>query len=196
MGKGSGSVPAAPYASAPQVQNSSQTQTLFGGQTASGSSNSNTTGTGNSVGATDNTYSAQQQGLQGQAADAASNYLQTGNLPGTFGAPPQVFDAYNTYYQQYVAPQIAASGGAGSPALASNLALGLQQLASTTYQNQSNNFASALAGAAGIGYTPTGTTNEQAQSGNQQSTGSWQSNQASNATSVSDLHSVLASLKV
>lgn len=192
MGFGGGSVPAAPYATNPQVQNSTQVNSSAGFMSGSGSSN--TSGTGSSAAAGQNTFTPQQQGLQGNVLESAQNFLQTGNLPGTFAAPQQVFDAYKSNYNQTVAPMIAASGGAGSPALASNLALGLEQLASNLYQSQSANFGNALATAGGLAFNPTGYT--QAQTANQNSQTDWQSQQAATANQVSNLHSVLATLKV
>lgn len=116
--------------------------------TSSGATNSttvaNTTGSGSSQAAAANTYSPQQQAAQNAALQAGTNYLQTGNLPGTFGAPPQVTQAYVDNWKQNVAPQLAAQYGAGSPALGSSLALGLEQLQAQVYQNQSANFSGAL----------------------------------------------------
>lgn len=158
--------------------NGSTNETLT--QNTSGLGNQNTTSTGaanaSGTSAQQNTYQPWQTGLQAQAGQAAGNFLQTGNLPGTFGAPPQVTQAYIDNFNRSVAPQLAAQYGAGSPAIGSQLALGLEQLQAQVYQNQSANFSNALNTAGGLGFQAIGQTGQQqqAQTQNQQSNSNWQ----------------------
>ena len=129
-----------------------------------------------------NLYGAGQQNLQQQLPNLLSSFLQTGNLPGSFGAPSSVINAYNQNFQQSVAPGLAAQYGAGSPQIGSQQSLGLQQLLSNLYQTQSGNFNNLLNTGSQIGFTPIGQTGsgQQVQSGNlaQQQTQNqnWQAN--------------------
>jgi hypothetical protein len=161
-----------------QTQSGGQTQLANIAQASSGSSRSQSTGqaVGTQAGETANVYQPWQSGLQEQAGQAAGNFLQSGNLPGSFAMPPQVAEAYASNFNRFVAPGIAAQGGAGSPAIASQMALGLEQLTADMYRTQSGNFGNALGQAQSLGFTPVGAT----QSGrsqedtNAQSAGSWQ----------------------
>jgi hypothetical protein len=129
-----------------------------------------------------NTYGAGQQALQQQLPSVLSSFLQTGNLPGTFAAPQQVLNAYNSNFQQSVAPGLAAQYGAGSPEIGSQNTLGLQQLLSNLYQTQSGNLNNVLNTGANIGFTPIGqtgtgnTSNTANTTQNQTQNQSWQSN--------------------
>ncbi len=157
-----------------------QTQTqgsLSAGQTQS-NTGANTQGTGNV--ATANTYSPWQQQLQQQAGQAVGSFIQSGNLPGTFGAPQAVFDAYSANYDRFVAPQIAAQGGAGAPAIASNKALGLQQLAGQVYQNQAGNYAAGIGQAGNLAFAAQGNTSNQSSQNSTDTTanGNWQQEMA------------------
>lgn len=167
------------------MSNGTSTQNGTINTTSAGATNSttiaNTTGQGQTQGTQNNTYQPWQSGLQQQVGQAAGNFLQTGNLPGTFGTPQVVTDAYISNWKQNVAPMLAAQYGAGSPALGSSLALGLQQLQAQVYQNQSNNFSNALSSAGNTAFTATGNTSNsnQSQSENAKSntTSAWWQNQ-------------------
>jgi hypothetical protein len=166
----------------PIVTDSTNTQTQTQASLSAGQTNSttgaNTQGTGNV--ATANTYAPWQQALQQQAGGAVGSFIQSGNLPGTFGAPQQVFDAYSANYDRFVAPQIAAQGGAGAPAIASNKALGLQQLAGQVYQNQASNFSAGIGQAGNLGFSALGNSSNQSQQNSTDTTanGNWQQEMA------------------
>lgn len=161
------------------ASNGNVNETLTQNTSGIGNQNTSSTGAANATGtsAQQNTYQPWQTGLQAQAGQAAGNFLQTGNLPGTFGAPPQVTQAYIDNFNRSVAPQLAAQYGAGSPAIGSQLALGLEQLQAQVYQNQSANFSNALNTAGGLAFQSVGQTGQQnqAQTENQKSNTNWQS---------------------
>lgn len=137
------------------------TQTTTGGGATS--SNTNQQGTGNQAQQQANVYNPWQQQEQQQAGQAASAFLQTGNLPGTLGAPPAETQAYINNFNQNVAPQLAAQYGAGSPAIASQEALGLSQLAGSEYSQGISALSGAINQEAGIGFNSIGSN----QAGNQ-----------------------------
>lgn len=155
--------------------------------TTSASGSSNQTGsavnTGAYTGTSNNIYTTGQQNLQGQVGGAAGSILGGADALSAESSNiiPQNMQAYADYYNRYVAPQEAATGGAGSPAIASNLALGLEQLqaqlAPQIYNTQAGVFSNALGTAENAAYTPTGATNSGTQSSAQQTAGSgnWQS---------------------
>jgi hypothetical protein len=153
-------------------QNYSQKGTLSGNQSTTGTLGQQQ----------QNQYGAGQQALQQQLPGTLSNFLQTGNLPGTFAAPPQVLSAYQSNFNQMVAPQLAAQYGAGSPVLGSQETMGLQQLLSNLYQTQSNNFNNDLNTGANIAFNAIGSNantqqaQQQAQTQNTNTTGNqnWQ----------------------
>lgn len=155
--------------------------------TTSGSGSSSQTGSaatsGNYSGTSQNIYTPGQQGLQNQVGGAAGTVLGGASDLSAESSQiiPQSMQAYSDYYNRFVAPQAAASGGAGSPAIASNLALGLEQLQAQLtpqiYSTQAGVFSNALGTAENAAYTPTGATNSGTQSSTQDTTGSgnWQS---------------------
>ena len=147
-----------------QAQSGTQSQTTTGSQQTSG------------TGAAQNTYTPAQQQLQQEAANAATQFLQTGNLPGTFADPPSVINAYMENFNQNIAPELAAQYGAGSPEIGSQMAIGLEQLQAQLYQTQSSNFNNALNTIGNQAYTPVGQTQQQASTGTSTSntTGRWQ----------------------
>ena len=106
--------------------------------------------------ATANVYNPQSAALQTSLPQQLQAFLQTGNLPGNFAAPSQVTQAYNTNFQSQIAPQLAAQYGAGSPQIAGQQALGLQQLLSNLYQTQSNNLNNVLGTGTNLAYSTTG----------------------------------------
>jgi hypothetical protein len=147
---------------------SSTNQTTVGGGANSTTSTGSSTGTGavNSQ----QVYNPWQQQEQQEAGQAASSFLQTGNLPGTLGAPPAETQAYVNNFNQNVAPQLAAQYGAGSPAIASQEALGLSQLAGSEYSQGISALSGAVQNAASIGFNAVGQNQEQNQQQQQQAT--------------------------
>jgi hypothetical protein len=120
----------------------------------SSSANTNSSGTS----AQQNAYTPGQQSTQATLPGLYSQLLSqlqgsaAGNTPSNFTNNPELVGAYENAYNKNVAPQEAFQGGAGSPAIASNNALGLQQLLANQYNTgiqQSQNANSLLAG--GIG---------------------------------------------
>jgi hypothetical protein len=123
-------------------------QLIQGQQNQSSTSNSTGQSTGNS--AQQNTYTPGQQQVQGQLGAGYGNLLNStqsaagGAIPSAFTNNPNLVGAYNTSYNQTVAPQEAFQGGAGSPAIASNQALGLQQLLANQYNTGIGQYQNAL----------------------------------------------------
>jgi hypothetical protein len=123
-------------------------------QGMTGSSTAANNGTGTST----NNYLPWQQALGAQAGQQSSDFLTTGQLPGTFGAPPQVTQAFTQAWQNGVEPQLSAQYGQGSPALGASLAHGLEQLDAQVYQNQSGDFANAIGAEGRLALNPVGVT--------------------------------------
>jgi hypothetical protein len=163
------------------TQDSNTLTTAGGNQTGVTNTGQSSTGgvTTGGTGTTQqsNVYQPWQQQLAQTAGNSASDYSQTGNLPGNFGAPPQVAQAYIDNWKQNTAPQLAVEYGAGSPQLGRSLMQGLEGLTSQTYQNQTQNYNNTLGQATTLAQTPTGQTSSQA--GNN-TTSDWQ-NQALNS---------------
>lgn len=185
-------------------QTQSGTQATTGASTTQGSTAAQSAEQGNAAQqqAAQNTYTAGQQALQGQATTGAGQFLQTGIAPGL----QQEIAAENAAYQQNfntdVAPQLAAQYGAGSPVIGGQEEMGLVNLISNAYQNQGANYNAALGTAGSLAFNPTGTTGESTsqQSGtntsgtqneqgtSQQQNSSWQQamNEAQNMTGASN----------
>ncbi len=137
-----------------------QTGTVNNQQGVQAQQTGNTSGNQNQS----NVYTPAQQGLQGQAIGAAGNYLSTGAPPpGVTGADQALVNAYTSQYNQQVAPQIAAAQGPGSAQIGSQLALGLEQLDAGVYGTNLSAYENAMAQAGTLGFTPTGTTANNAQ---------------------------------
>jgi len=100
-----------------------------------------------------NQYTQGQQGLQQGLNSAIGGVLAGNGIPGANSEIPEQMKAYTDYYNEYVAPQQAAQGGGGSPAIASGLSLGLEQLQSNLANNQYNTNASTFNNALGTGTT-------------------------------------------
>lgn len=155
--------------------------------TTNASGSSNQTGTavsgGNYTGTSNNIYTTGQEGLQSTVGNAANSVLGGADALSAESSNiiPQSDQAYTDSYNRMVAPQLAAQGGAGSPAIGSNLALGLEQLnaqlAPQIYSTQAGVFSNTLGTAENAAYTPTGATNSGTQASTQDTTGSgnWQS---------------------
>lgn len=146
-----------PYAPSTQSGTQVQGSNTVNQSNQSGQNNSYGTATGNQA----NVYTQGQQNLQGQVGGAIGNTLAGGGIPGAdTNFVPQQMQAYADYYNRYVAPGQAAQGGAGSPAMASGLALGLEQLqaglGSTIYQTNAGAYNNALNTGTQAAYTPTG----------------------------------------
>jgi hypothetical protein len=90
-----------------------------------------------------NAYTPGQQGLQGNLGGLYQSLLG-GNIPNSFTNPAAATNAYNTNFQTQVAPQMAAQYGAGSPAIASQQALGLAQMQGNLYNQGVQNYMGAL----------------------------------------------------
>jgi hypothetical protein len=120
------------------------------------SSSANSTNQGTN--AQQNVYTPGQTSVQNQLPQLYQQLLSglsssaAGNTPSNFTNNPQLVGAYETAYNQNVAPQEAFQGGAGSPAIASNNAIGLQQLLANQYNtgiSQSQNANAQLASGVG-----------------------------------------------
>lgn len=184
-------------------QNQSGTQNTSGSSTSSGSTNAQGAeqGTAAQQQAAQNTYTAGQQALQGQATGAAGQFLQTGIAPGLQQEIAAENAAFRQNFDTDVAPQLAAQYGAGSPVIGGQEEMGLVNLISNAYQNQGAQFNSALGTAGSLAFNPTGSTGSstsqqagtsssdtQSQQQNQQNQqSSWQQamNEAQNMTSAS-----------
>lgn len=122
--------------------------------------NANTTGTTGQTGTTGsnqaNAYTPGQQQLQ-QLLPSALQGIITGqqNVPSSFTAPQQVFDAYHSNFNQ-AEPGMVAQYGAGSPQIGSQRSLGDQQLAASLYQTGQGNYLNYLNSAQQGAYTPVG----------------------------------------
>lgn len=139
----------------------------------------------------DNVYHPWQTNLQQTAGDAAGNYVTSGAPPpGVTGAPQQLNQAYTDNYNEFVAPQIAASGGPGSPALASNLALGLEQLNANVYGTNLSAYQNAIQQAGTLGFTPIGVRGAQGQT----TTGTSAQSSTSDTQSQQDWQQAMADL--
>lgn len=139
----------------------------------------NTTGASNSLGnqasnaTTANTYNQNQTANQNQLPTIYDS-LMKGNIPNSFTAPQSVIDNYKTQFQSMQAPALALQGGAGTPMIAGQQAMGMSNLLSNLYQQGTGNYMNAIAGADANAYQATG--------GQQQNQGT----QASNASSASN----------
>jgi hypothetical protein len=182
----------------PVAQGGNQSQTGNVNQSTQGSTASSYSGQsgGQQQGTTAGIYSPQQQAAQGTTGTAITNYLNTGILPGNFGNDAQQDAAYNSAYQQYVAPQLAAQYGAGSPAIGAQEAQGLQQLNANLYSTQLGAFNNATNQAMSYGFTPTGTTNTGTESANQSGTqaSNWQGSNNQALSDLTSLSNITASL--
>lgn len=119
-----------------------------------------TSGTQQAVGtqAQQNTYTPQQQALQGQALGFIGSTLSGGSVPQNFGLPQVTYDAAMTNFDKYQAPGLAAQYGAGSPTInAARESLQLQ-LAGMAGQNAMSNAINAYNSAAQYAFTPIGQT--------------------------------------
>jgi hypothetical protein len=138
-----------------------------------------------------NVYLPWQQQLQGTVGTALNNYGTTGTPPpGVVGADQALNQAYTDSFNQFVAPQIAASGGPGSPALGSDLALGLEQLNANVYGTNLGAYETALGQGVTASLTPTGVAGAQGQT----TTGTSAQNSTSNTQQQQDWQQALADL--
>ena len=122
------------------VQNYSGQQ----GQTATGASTST------------NQYTPGQQQLQNQAGQSLLGFMQSGSVPGNLTAPPQIINAYERDFNDFVTPGLATQYGAGSPQIGEQQSLGLANLLANTYQTGVGNYLAGEGLAGQLGYTPVG----------------------------------------
>ncbi len=154
---------------------------------------SNATQTGTLAGSQNqnNVYQPWQQTLAQEAGTAAGDYVTSGAPPpGVTGADQTLTNAYVDSYNQNVAPQIAYAQGPGSPALGSNLALGLEQLNANVYGTNLAAYQSSINQAGTIGLTPEGVTGAQGQT----TTGTEGQTSTSNTQQQQDWQQALADL--
>jgi len=117
-----------------------------------------------------NTYTPGQTGLQGNLGNLYQQLLQ-GQIPSSFTNPAAATQAYQNNFNSQVAPGIAAQNGAGSPAIASQQALGLSQLQGQLYNQGVQNYTNALGQGAQYALSPTGVnSNQQTNQTSQQAT--------------------------
>jgi|GEM_PF-3785296 len=126
-----------------QVGNESNTQSQNGSQSGNTSQS--------------NLFTPGQQGLQGQAAQFASNLLN-GQVPAEMGLPQAVWDQAVYNFKQNVLPQLAAQYGAGSPVIGARMNELVMQLTSQSAQNAMSNANQAFANAANWAIQPIGQT--------------------------------------
>lgn len=178
----------------PNIDNSTGLSTSNGtiNTTASGVTKTNQATTGNTAGTTanNNVYTPGQEALQNTANQQAGQFLTTGIAPGVQQELNAESAAYMQNFDQNVAPGLAAQYGAGSPAIGSELATGLQQLTGNVYQNQAQNFNSALGTAGNLAYNAVGNTGQSTTASNAatNSTQDWQQiqNQANQNSSAAN----------
>jgi hypothetical protein len=103
-----------------------------------------------------NVYGGGQSGLQNQLAGNYSNLI--GGGLSSFTNNPNLVSAYQTAYNQ-TAPATAMQGGAGSPQLQSNYAMGLQSLLANQFNTGTSNYENALSGAGSTAFNALGTNN-------------------------------------
>jgi hypothetical protein len=123
-----------------------------------------------------NVYTPGQSSLLGGTVGGYGNLL-AGNVPTSFTQNPQLLQSYNTAFNQ-AAPSLSFQGGAGSPQMQSNYALGLSSLLGNQYNTGISNYLGALGGASNTSLSPvganatgyTGTTNYQTGYGNSNQT--------------------------
>jgi hypothetical protein len=145
-------------------------------QVASNYGNTGTTQYGQSTNATQaNQYTPGQQALQAQLNSAYGNLL-SGNIPSSYTSNPNLVGAYTSAFNQSEAPSLALQGGAGSPQLQSNYALGLQNLLSNQYNTGVSEYQNSLAGATSPAYSAVGSQSGSGVTGAQASTGAGISN--------------------
>ena len=150
----------------------SQTGTQSGIQNTQGT----TSGTQAQQGTNANTFNAGQTALQNNLGGLYGS-LAAGNIPTSYTANPNLVGAYETAYNQNVAPGEAAQGGWGSPAIASNNAMGLQALLANQYNTGVSNYQNTLAGASNFASNPfLGNSSSSTGSGSSTSIGSQQTN--------------------
>lgn len=204
MANGVSPAVAAPSGTSPVITTTGQGQggTVQGQLTGSAGSQqgttnnqqqSNATQTGTLAGqqAQSNVYQPWQQALAQEAGGAAGNYVTSGAPPpGVTGADQALEQAYAQQYDQTVAPEIANAQGPGSPALGSNLALGLEQLNANVYGTNLAAYQNAINQAGTIGLTPEGTTGTQGQT----TTGTQAQTSTSNTQQQQDWQQALADL--
>lgn len=131
------------------------TSQVTGNQQNQNTQNTNTAQSG--TGSVTNQYTAGQQGLQGKVPGAYGDFLG-GNIPSTFTMPQPVIDNFTKQFNTWSAPSLALNGGAGSPQIAGNYAMGLSDLMARLYQQGVGNYQGALAGADNSAFgRPTGT---------------------------------------
>lgn len=124
----------------------------------------NTKSTGSQIGsntyagnqAQSNQYTPGQAALQGQLGGAYSNLLN-GQVPSDYTNNPNLVGAYTTAFNQN-APTQAFQGGAGTPQLQSNYAMGLQNLLANQFNTGTQNYQNSLAGASNFAQNPIGAT--------------------------------------
>jgi len=149
-----------------------------GGETANTTGVANTTqsSSGTQQANQQNTYLPWQQSAQGNLGAAANNIL-TGNVPTSYTNPQQTTQAYMNNFNQYVAPELAAQYGAGSPAIGASLNSGLTNLAAQNYEQGLANYNTGVATAGSLAMTPSGQT----------STGSQQNQGTGTTTSTQEM---------
>lgn len=161
--------------------------------------NNNTSATAQSqqqqgLGSTANTYNAAQTANQ-SALPAFYANLMNGQIPSSFTHPQAAIDAFNNDFQNVQAPNLALSGGAGSPMIARNQAMGLSNLESNLYNTGVSNYINALGAGTNNAYQSTGAENNTASSGAQQGTGaanqSYQQNDNSNYSALQSIINIL-----
>lgn len=177
--------------------NQTQKQNQYQSGTSTGTSSNATTQLTQQNAATNgqqmNVYGDAQKQLQNNLPGVLSSFLQSGNLPGSFGVPQQVVDAYQQNFDRFIAPKLATQYGAGSPTMGSQNTLGLQQLLANLYQTQSGNFNNVLNTASGVAFNPLGSQQAQTQTTNTNQFGTsntadrnaWQSNNTALGAMVS-----------
>lgn len=129
---------------------------------------SGTTGVQNQM----NQYTAGQQALQAQLPQTLQGIL-TGQqqVPDTFTAPQIAFDALNHNFNNFLAPQYAATYGAGSPQGLSQQAIQNEQLAANLYQTGQGNYLNYLNSGRDLAFTSVGQQQANADNKNWQEAG-------------------------
>lgn len=117
-----------------------------------------------------NTYTPGQQGLQDNLGGFYNQLLQ-GNIPQSYTAPQPLVNAFNSDFDQNVAPGIASQFGPGSNQIGSQHALALQQMLGNQYNLGVGNYMNALGGATNYAQNPTGSASTGTNAGTQAQSG-------------------------
>lgn len=131
--------------------------TTLSGQLGGNSGNQATQQQGANTGQSRAYFSPEQLAAQQNVLGNLSGYLSgQQSIPAYMTAPPEVFQAYNSAFDKYVKPGIAAQYGAGSPQIGGQQSYGNMQLAAQLYQGGLQNYLGAMGMYGNLAFNPQG----------------------------------------